>query len=326
MTENRTGGRDPPPRRLATWLPLLLFVAVAGGTLLLWRAQLNVRERQLAIETQVTAEQVRLRLAAWIDTRILLTSNLADMVANEAPLDSAGFVEHAERIYGLVSGMQAVNFIDSDHVIRIVVPSSPNLPALGVDLDQHPSPGVTAAILKAESTRAVTSTPVVELLQGGKGFATYHPVIADDGRIRGYVNGVYMIDVLVDACLAEPRLRSRFRLDLVDEAGDVAYRPDGQADPQGLGVRRQGVVHIVDRDWRLTLAPLPAVRAGRDPGGAVRDGRRRPAAGARARSDPARAAAPARGAAGKPRHLPAARGQPVGHAREDRTCRAASST
>ncbi len=257
MTDNRNAGAFRVSSRSVTWLPLLLFLAVAAGTLMLWREQRAVDQRRLSLETQVTAEQVRLRLTAWIDTRVNLTLGLADLVAREAPLDSTRFVEYASRIYDLGVGMQAVNFIDPAHVIRIVVPAASNLSALGADLEQHPSPGVQAAILNAEATRASACTPVIDLLQGGKGFATYHPIFNGGGRLLGYVNGVFKIDVLVDACLAEPNLRSRFRLDLMDDRDGIAYRDSGQGEPQSWPYDSSGIVHIVNRDWKLTLAPQP---------------------------------------------------------------------
>jgi PAS domain S-box-containing protein len=257
MTDNRTADGIRASGRSATWLPVLLFLAVSTGMLVLWREQQAVEQRRLSLETQVTAEQVRLRLAAWIDTRANLTRGVADLIAMEAPQDSTRFVEFASRIYDLGAGMQAVNFIDTGHVIRIVVPEASNQSALGIDLDLHPSPGVQAAILMAESTRASTCTPVIDLLQGGKGFATYHPIFSDGGRLMGYVNGVFKIDVLVDACLAEPNLRSRFRMDLTDDRKGVAYRDAGQDDPREWRYASSGTVHIVNRDWMLTLAPLP---------------------------------------------------------------------
>ena len=263
MTPKDDGPGYQVPPRLAAWLPLLLFLAVAGGSIALWLSQRGAERRELSLESQVMAEQVRLRLTSWIDGRINLVRGLSELAVAEAPLDSARFAAHAARAHGLAPGMQAVNFIDSSHVIRVVVPDDTNRPALGVDLDRHPSAGVRAAILAAGGTGKVASTPVIDLLQGGRGFATYHPLVSRDGRLQGFVNGVFRIDVLVEACLAEPHLYSRFRLDLVDDQGVAAYRSDASGDPGRWLYASCGVVRIVDRDWKLTLAPLPGYASGK---------------------------------------------------------------
>ena len=263
MTVKGSGAGNALSPRLATWLPPLLFLAAAGGMIALWVAQRNVERRELALESQLMDEQVRLRLSAWIDGRINLVQDLAELAAAEAPLDSTRFAAHAARIHNLAAGMLAVNYIDTGHVIRIIVPEAANRPALGVDLDRHPSPGVREAVQKAAATVEVAGTPVIGLLQGGRGFATYHPVAGDDGRLLGFVNGVFRIDILVEACLAEPRLHERFRLDLVDDLGNDAYRSVASGDPQAWPYAASGSVRIVDRDWKLTLAPLPAYASGK---------------------------------------------------------------
>ena len=263
MAVKESGAGNALSLRLATWLPPLLFLAVAGGMIALWIAQRNVERHELALESQLMDEQVRLRLSAWIDGRINLARDLAELAVAEAPLDSAHFVVHATRIHGLAVGMQAVNYVDTEHVIRIIVPAAVNQPALGADLDRHPSPGVREAVQKAAATGDVASTPVIDLLQGGRGFATYHPIAGADGRPQGFVNGVFRIDILVEACLAEPRMRERFRLDLVDDLGNAAYRSAATGDPQAWPYAASGSVRIVDRDWTLTLAPLPAYASGK---------------------------------------------------------------
>ena len=239
------------------WLPILVLVVTAAVFVLLGLAVERAKHQRYRVETEVTAEQVRLRLEAWIDSRIAVVEHLSA----EWPKEFAGHPNRyratAGRFLRLYPGFQALNWIDSTWVIRIIVPEVSNEPALGRDLHHHPSRGVAAALQRAVVTRRITRSPVIDLLQGGKGFTTYRPLYDEYGRPLGFLNGVFRIDTLVDACLAEPHLRRGFRFDLVDEIGQVAYQHEASRHgrwPYEIHVP----VRIVDRPWTLRFAPSAA--------------------------------------------------------------------
>jgi sensor domain CHASE-containing protein len=131
----------------------------------------------------------------------------------------------------LHEGLLALNHVSPDGVITVVIPEAPNQVALGMDLDQHTSPGVAEAVARAREADGPVRTPVVELYQGGRKLLFYHAIRDADGRPRRLVNCVFRIDTLVATCLAAPELRRDYRFGLYDEPGTDAYLHDRSGIP-----------------------------------------------------------------------------------------------
>ncbi len=104
----------------------------------------------------------------------------------------------------------------------------------------------------------VAATPAIDLLQGGVGFATYRLVEGEDGRPIGFINGVFRLGVLVDACLPEPSLREGFRFSLYDPMDRLVYAHDPSGGPEPWGGVFETGLRIADGVWRLNVAPAAA--------------------------------------------------------------------
>jgi len=245
-------------RRPVMWLPVAFLALGVAGVASLWNSVQRAERRRVELETQVTADQVRLRLEAFVDARTALVRYLAGIGYETRDEILSRFTEESGSLVDLFPDLQALNYIDPDWVIRIVVPPGPNAPALDQDLHAHPRRGVVEAVARAEREGTLTRSPIVDLLQGGKGFATYHPIRGPGGELLGFVNGVFRVDRLVDTCLAEENLRHRFRFELAEGTGQVAYVHHDASD-RGLWPHTVTLsVRIVDRPWRLRLAPSAA--------------------------------------------------------------------
>ncbi|MEN8006907.1 MAG: ATP-binding protein [Candidatus Krumholzibacteriota bacterium] len=244
-------------RQIATWVPGLFFLLGVLGILALHGlVKKNDRER-VQLETQVTAEQIRIRLEAWIDARIAVVRHLGRKQFTDQDDIEAHFAEQAQHLLDLYPGIQAINYIDDYWVIRIVVPEATNLPALDQDLHHHPNPSVPRSLSLAEGTGKIISTPVVELLQGGKGIATYQALLDKNDRALGYINGVFRITMMLDTCLAESNLRDRFRFRFTEENGAIAYLHSDSGTGEEWEFPINLPVRIAEREWNLLLAPSP---------------------------------------------------------------------
>jgi len=244
-------------RRLQACIPPLFLCLGALAILLLWREADQAEQRRRFMETRITAAQIGLRLEAWIDARTSLITFLADNHFAGLPDVATEFPADARRLVNLYPGVQALNFIDRDWVIRIVVPETSNAPALGQDLHRHPSPGVVEALAQAELTGSIARTPVVDLLQGGRGVATYVTLRGTDQQPLGFLNAVFRLDTLLDICIAEPELRERFDFCLIAENDIVAISYPDSLDRSSLVDPASFPVRVVDRPWLLTVAPRP---------------------------------------------------------------------
>jgi PAS domain S-box-containing protein len=248
----------PISQRLTVWGPVAVLV-ISG--LLFFSLWLMLEQRgtaQIESSTAVTAEQVELRLEAWVRTRLELVEFLAQSLSNRDEFRPDAFRNLAAECLAMAPGFQALNWIDDGWVVRMILPESGNKPVLGFDLHNHPSPSVVHALADAERTTEGHRTRLAELVQGGRGFATYFPVLKADGQILGYVNGVFRNDTLIESCLTEESLWSQFRFALVEDDGGVAYSHGGAAgfEQWPFVVRRE--VSLRSHPWTLYVAPSEA--------------------------------------------------------------------
>jgi len=226
----------------------------------MWRHEAGRRRERIELETEVVAQQVAYRLEAWIAARVAVVAHFADQwesVYQGAPelheREVRAFVER-------LPGIQAINWVDAAGVIRRVAPLEPNLAAREKDLHDHPHADVLRALSEATRTgEPHRTTSEVPFFQGGTGFAFYWPVETEDEELLGYLNGVFRVEDLVEQCLSEESLHDRFRLEISERDGFVAY---GEEAGEGWPFERELEVAVVDRPWVLRLAPSPANLAG----------------------------------------------------------------
>ncbi len=250
-----------PEKRRFLWIPIVFIVFSTLVLVRLWWSLGKSETRIVQATTEVTAEQVDLRLEAWVTTRINLIEFIGQTYGRYLDESPFSFEDLAMRYAALAPGFQAVNWIDEAWSITVIVPEMGNEPALGQNLHLHPSPKVVEALAAAESTGRIQRTSRIEFLQGGFGFATYYPVVDSTGRTRGFVNGVFRNDTLVDSCLSEETLRPSFRFILFETDGDVAYSHNAAEPPETWPFRVERSVQILDRPWTLVIAPSTEVVA-----------------------------------------------------------------
>jgi PAS domain S-box-containing protein len=227
------------------------------GVLLVVALWINVdrsEENRITQDVRLTAGQVRLRLQAWAENRAAAMRLFAGQHAHRQAT-GVTYEAIASRVIGLYPGFQALNFVDAEGVIRVVVPLRGNEPALNRNLYEHPDPHVGETLALAAAGDNLCAGPVIDLLQGGRGLTTYQAVRGADGTLQGFINGVFRVDRLVDACLAEEPLRANFRFRLRDTDGTVIYAhpADDTTAPWPYAARTE--VLVLGAAWELEMAP-----------------------------------------------------------------------
>lgn len=239
-------------------VPVLIFGLLALLSLLLWQMQVSHRRQILRSYTDTVADQAAIRLYDYVQTRlasleVLTGSMVQGLAARDAGRQGVDFAFLARSFYHAQPGFQAINWLDSTGVFRVVVPPERNPRVLDFDIRQHPEVSVRDAFARAERDTAVTRTDCITLLQGGEGFGTYWPVIVR-GLRRGYVNGVFRVTDSIRAALAQGVLDD-FHL-TVKEGSRVIFDEGEFADP---GDSSRAVERRVDiphgGPWTLILMP-----------------------------------------------------------------------
>ena len=172
------------------YIPILVFITVLiFGAVGIWNIEKQASEK-LTIKTQVTSEQVGIRLNDFLNARITRLDILRKRLEGKPVISEAEFRTIGLRIQYELPGFQAINWIDEKGIVQWVTPLSSNLPVVGVNLVRKAAKAATEVFSRSLVYQIDTATPLIELVQGGNGFATYFPVVIDD-KIAGFVNGVF---------------------------------------------------------------------------------------------------------------------------------------
>lgn len=182
--------------RRSVLLALLLAAPVLGAYVSLER---TARE-QLSVHVDGLAIGMMQALEEMVSSRLMLVEMLSREVAMGEVAKGAAFAQRAERIQAQLPGYQAINFINADGITSQVTPAEPNAGALGRQVRDHPVAGSIFAA--AARTGEPQVTGALTLFQGGVGFASYFPI---DGGGRGFVNGVFRIEPVLQQLLAGDR-------------------------------------------------------------------------------------------------------------------------
>ncbi len=242
-------------------LPLVFFVVSVVIIVSMWNHSLETQKNNQEHETAVTAEQIKLRLEAWVDSRTAILQHMGSSMEIISQLGEEKFKDAALEVFHLFPGFQAINFVDEDWIIRTVVPQATNQAALNIDLHDHPDPGVSKALRASLTDKKIHRSPLIHLLQGKPGFATYFPVSRPDGSLIGIINGVFLMENVVNNCLSEERLKERFAIRISTLSHELAYSHEPAGFPPGFRGDNEGLdIRIVDKNWRLCLVSTAAVK------------------------------------------------------------------
>ena len=241
--------------RAAFFWPLILWIVLTSLALVLTFA-IRVREtHESEIAAKITADQVSRRLESYVTARLNTLWQLVDVVPPKVGGSDTAFVSYASMIIEHLGGFQALNWIDSDLIIRSIVPQEGNQQALNRHLLEHPHPSVPITIEHALKTKRLAVTPPVELLQGGLGIASYLPVYSNEGRFLGMINGVFRITEMVEETLAEPELFNQYELAILDSDRTILYKSVGDLVPDTSEIVIEQPMKLFSHRWVLFLRP-----------------------------------------------------------------------
>ena len=233
------------------YIPVLIFtsVLVAGVLGIIYVS--DQEGEKLDIKTQVTAEQVGIRLNDFLNTRITRLDIFRERMEQKPWLSEADFKTMALRIQHELPGFQAVNWIDENGIVQWVTPLSNNLPVAGIDLVQKAAKGAGDAFSRSLLNHIDTASPLIKLVQGGDGFAIYLPIVVDD-KITGIVNGVFQIEELVSQCFNNSIKNFNSEVILSGQRVYLRGEPKNFENPKMVGRHN---FTILGQSWELQIVP-----------------------------------------------------------------------
>lgn len=143
--------------------------------------------RRIRHIVQAEAREITNLIELDMKARLNAISRMADRwVATEGSGQIAFESDAANYITDMV-GFQAIEWVNPDFIVKWIVPLKGNEAA--VDLNLAREERRRLALEAARDDRGITMTKPIDLVQGGKGFLTYHPLFIDD-RFDGFILSV----------------------------------------------------------------------------------------------------------------------------------------
>jgi signal transduction histidine kinase len=244
------------PSHFAKFLPLATFLVFGSIAVFLWQNEISHKRELVFRHTETSAEQIRIRIEGLMKARMASLKLLAERWVERTPPDFSRkrFLEFTEKFYTHYPGFKAINWIDPDGVIQWVFPEEENTNAKGKSAYQHKDSRYRDAFEKAKRDLEFAVTPCIEIYQGGLGFDTFCPLVYA-GKVQGYLNGVFQVQLIMDTSLAREILEN-FWIRL-NEQGQLIFHNERQTEMKThenrVYVLRK--IHFPGKTWQLELEP-----------------------------------------------------------------------
>ncbi len=234
------------------FIPITVFIILIGVLVSAWKYFEYQKNQDIALRTELMTNQVASHFEESLITHLEIVKFLRrEWMENEinTPLNFKKVI--LPLIEGF-PGFQAINYIDTNGVIHWVYPEESNMKAKDKDLHVHPFAAKT--FLLAEKTGNDCITPILDLWQGGLGFAAYFPLIRN-GKLEGYLNGVFKLGDFVHYYFKQ-EIYKHFYFNLKENNHDV--HTIGEDVAENLhSITSDYPISILNRNWIISLSPRP---------------------------------------------------------------------
>lgn len=218
------------------------FLALVAVSFLAWRFLEGNETRWRRATTAVAADLMAARIESYFQDRLGALAYLRDAM----PMRQDEFEAQARSILKMLPGIQALNWIDGDQVIRWVTPPEIAESVVNRDLGKHPEAEPALALAAREG--GFRATRPTRLLRGVPGIAVYVRVDPDDPA-AGYLGSAFRIDTMASQVL-EAGIADSYAIVILDRGMTVFA--EGATDSTRFMERK---VRVADRTWSLRLSP-----------------------------------------------------------------------
>ena len=237
-------------------LPIAVFLLFGGITLALWQNLNNHRHELIFRHAETSCEQIRIRVEGFMNARIASLKLFADRWIERSPHDFSKkrFLQFAEACYTNYPGFTGIKWIDPEGIIRWGFPA----PVGNKSVYQHADSRHRSTFEKVNKYHEYAATPCIEIYEGGPGFDTFWPLIVD-GKVQGYLNGTFQIQLIIDNCLTRDiledfwlRVKENDKL-IYFNGKNIKIKSKGKR----LNVSRE--IHFTGKTWIVEIEPKNAI-------------------------------------------------------------------
>jgi PAS domain S-box-containing protein len=237
-------------RKARTVTYIILFVAATGVALYQVRKlALNQVRAEFNATTQVVAEELNDKIESYIAERMIALRQVGIFYENSEVVTPGEFKNFAEKTVANVLGVQVIEYLDHDYVVRAVYPFEENRADFGRDLKASSD---RLLLDKSREGGMIVLTDPVELAQGGVGIHVSVPIFKA-AEFAGFIRGTLRVDDLL-AYFITGNIEQQFILIIKDGAGKPIYGPKGLSE----GIETSKVTRtttVGDQRWQIEIWP-----------------------------------------------------------------------
>lgn len=244
-------------RRYTIWLPLLIGVLLCAiFAFISWELNqqaLVAEHRKIEAETEKLANYI----ATDMRNRIQSLQRLVKRWQIHSGLSQDEFVSDVQNYIDDMPGFQAIEWVDESFHVRWVVPLAGNEAARNLNLAFEAQRRF--ALETARDSGSPTMTPPIDLVQGGKGFLIYFPIVVN-GRFEGFVLAVFRVKAWLDHILLNQEnleMQEGMRT-LVSLEGPPIYKQTGWENSLSGDWDTVSTMKIMGRNFAVQCRPTPA--------------------------------------------------------------------
>ncbi|MEA5550215.1 response regulator [Anabaena cylindrica UHCC 0172] len=234
-------------------LPVVIGIIISVAVLLLWQNLLMYQHTEINNFIAQEANTIETELSSRLNTRILALERMAKRwIANGGTLRPVWEVDAAAYLKDF-NGYQAIEWVDATAHARWIAPVKGNEAVLNLDLMQNEAR--RTAFLTARNLRQITSTPTLELKQGGKGFLVFVPLYVGE-RFDGCLVGVFQITSLLNRILPEEIIHD-YQMAIFDQH-ELIYK-HGSVSVVDSTWLQTSTIDLYGINWQVQIAPSLAL-------------------------------------------------------------------
>jgi signal transduction histidine kinase len=221
-------------------------------TVYLWHT-IETTERQKRYQAiEISGNQLKNGIEGFVNEKISILMQVRNFWLHSQSINHEEFLGFCRTIISQIPGFQAIEFGDKNNRVIWVEPFLPNEPAENFNVAAEPIRFRT--LERAIQKKMITVTPVLDLLQGGKGFVAIVPIYRS-GKYEGSVVGVFKVEtifsLIFDAVLRQQYNIAVFDGDALIYGDDLPKNSDWKQSPRYV----KETVSVRDQNWNLVLWP-----------------------------------------------------------------------
>ncbi len=242
QAEDQIALRDPIISPVSVAIPIMVLSACV------WQAMESWDQSNIELITEESTHSVAHHLDRVLDDRFKALERMASRWEMDGGTDERIWRADALNYVSGNPGLQAVEWVDTRNIVRWVEPLEGNEMVVGMfgSFEDKRMNAQNAS----HSQRAIKATKTIDLMQGGKGFLVYVPLVVE-GKHDGFILGVIHIPSFLTHNIKGVVYEHEV---LVQENGSFVFSTELEPDIDRY--RTEAVdIQIAGVNWQIQLRP-----------------------------------------------------------------------